>query len=374
MYRLKRTQIFLLLLVFSFATTAIGQILPLSKNTEVSILTCGTGSEIYSLFGHTAIRIKDTENQIDEVYNYGTFDFSTPNFYLKFVKGDLQYLETSCTFEEFFQEYLYEKRSVEEQVLNISTKQKQALFDYLNASLQSEERFYTYKFIDKNCTTMVINVINKILGKEIIVKTSRSEKTYREILFPYFDGLFFEQLGTSIIFGTKVDSKGEQLFLPSELQESIKTLSYNNQPLCKENRKILEFNSQQAPFSWWNNYYAFSLLFVLVLIANKNTLYKTYFIVLGMLGLFFIFAGFYSLHKELANNYNILLFNPILFLVVYFQIKNNRKGVLYTSLLSILCLISYVFILFDKAYLVIVLPLIITSAVGLAKLALKNKN
>jgi len=374
MYRLKRTQIFLLLLVFSFATTAIGQILPLSKNTEVSIITCGTGSEIYSLFGHTAIRIKDTENQIDEVYNYGTFDFSTPNFYLKFVKGDLQYLETSCTFEEFFQEYLYEKRSVEEQVLNISTNQKQALFDYLNASLQSEERFYTYKFIDKNCTTMVINVINKILGKEIIVKTSHSEKTYREILFPYFDGHFFEQLGTSIIFGTKVDSKGERLFLPSELQESIETLSYNNRPLCKENRKILEFNSEEVPFSWWNNYYAFSLLFVLVLIANKNTLYKTYFIVLGMLGLFFIFVGFYSLHKELANNYNILLFNPILFLVVYFQIKNNRKGIIYTSIMSILCLLAYVIILFDKAYLVIVLPLIITSAVGLIKLALKNKH
>ena len=374
MYRLKRTQIFLLLLVFSFATTAIGQILPLSKNTEVSIITCGTGSEIYSLFGHTAIRIKDTENQIDEVYNYGTFDFSTPNFYLKFVKGDLQYLETSCTFEEFFQEYLYEKRSVEEQVLNISTNQKQALFDYLNASLQSEERFYTYKFIDKNCTTMVINVINKIIGKEVIVKNTKEDRTYRTILFPYFEGHFFEQLGTSIIFGTKVDSKGERLFLPSELQESIKTLSYNNQPLCKENRKILEFNSEEVPFSWWNNYYAFSLLFVLVLIANKNTLYKTYFIVLGMLGLFFIFAGFYSLHKELANNYNILLFNPILFLVVYFQIKNNRKGIIYTSIMSILCLLAYVIILFDKAYLVIVLPLIITSAVGLIKLALKNKH
>ena len=374
MYRIKQTLRYSFLIVILFTNHVIGQILPLSENTEVSIITCGTGSEIYSLFGHTAIRIKDAENQIDEVYNYGTFDFSTPNFYLKFVKGDLQYLETSCTFEEFFQEYLYEKRSVEEQVLNISTPQKQALFDYLNASLQSEERFYTYKFIDKNCTTMVINVINKILGKEIIVKTSRSEKTYREILFPYFDGLFFEQLGTSIIFGTKVDLKGERLFLPSELQESIKTLSYNNQPLCKENRKILEFNSEQAPFSWWNNYYTFSLLFVLVLIANKDSLYKTYFIVLGMLGLFFIFAGFYSLHKELANNYNILLFNPILFLVVYFQIKNNRIGILYTSLLCILCLIAYVIILLDKAYLGIVLPLIITSAVGLVKLVLKNKN
>jgi hypothetical protein len=307
------------------------------------------------------------------VYNYGTFDFDTPNFILKFVKGDLQYLETSCTFEEFFQEYLYEKRSVAEQVLNISTSQKQALFDYLNASLQSEERFYTYKFIDKNCTTMVINAINKILGKEVIVKNTKEDKTYRDILFPYFEGHFFEQLGTSIIFGTKVDLKGEELFLPAELQESIKTISYNNKPLCKENKKILVFEKEEVPFSWWNNYYAFSLLFGFVLIANKTAIYKTYFIALGMLGLFFLFAGFYSLHKELANNYNILLFNPILFLVVYFQIKNNRNLILYSSILSILCLLIFVFILFDKAYLGIVLPLIITSAVGLVKLALKNK-
>ncbi|MEY3498785.1 MAG: hypothetical protein RL308_454, partial [Bacteroidota bacterium] len=183
MYRIKHIQIFLLLLFFTFASTANGQILPLSKNTEVSILTCGTGTEVYSLFGHTAIRIKDVDNYIDQVYNYGTFDFSTPNFYLKFVKGDLQYLETSSSYGDFFQEYLYEKRSINEQVLNISQEQKQQLFDYLNASLKSDERFYTYKFIDKNCTTMVINTINKILGKEIIIKTSNSEKTYREILF-----------------------------------------------------------------------------------------------------------------------------------------------------------------------------------------------
>lgn len=372
MYRIKQTLLYSFLIVILFTNKVIGQILPLSENAEVSIITCGTGSEIYSLFGHTAIRIKDTENNIDEVYNYGTFDFDTPNFILKFVKGDLQYLETSCTFEEFFQEYLYEKRSVSEQVLNISTSQKQALFDYLNASLQSEERFYTYKFIDKNCTTMVINAINKILGKKVIVKNTIENKTYRAILFPYFEGHFFEQLGTSIIFGTKVDLKGEELFLPAELQESIKTISYDNRPLCKANRKIMEFEKEEVPFSWWNNYYAFCLLFSLVLIANKNAIYKTYFIVLGMLGVFFIVVGFYSLHKELANNYNVLLFNPILFLVVYFHIKNNRKGILYSSIFSILCLLVYVFILLNKPYLVIVLPLIITSAVGLVKLILKN--
>jgi hypothetical protein len=136
----------------------------------------------------------------------------------------------------------------------------------------------------------------------------------------------------------------------------------------------MEFEKEEVPFSWWNNYYAFCLLFSLVLIANKNAIYNSYFTALGMLGLFFIVAGFYSLHKELANNYNILLFNPILFLVVYFQIKNNRKWVLCSSILSVLCLLAYVYILFDKAYLGIVFPLIITSSVGLIKLALKNKN
>ena len=372
MYRIKQTLLYSFLIIILFTNKVIGQILPLSENTEVSIITCGTGAEIYSLFGHTAIRIRDADNQIDEVYNYGTFDFSTPNFYLKFVKGDLQYLETSCTFEEFIQEYLYEKRSVDEQILNISISQKQALFDYLNASLKSEERFYTYKFIDKNCTTMVIDAINKILGKEVIVNNTKADKTYRNILFPYFEGHFFEQLGTSIIFGTKVDLKGEELFLPAELQESIKTISYNNKPLCKENIKIVEFEKEEVPFSWWNNYHAFTLVLVLVLLTNKSAIYKTYFIALGLLGLFFIFAGFYSLHKELANNYNILLFNPILFLVVYFQFKNNRKYILYSSMFSILCLLFYVFILLDKPYLIIVLPMIITSTVGLVKLVLKN--
>ena len=163
------------------------------------------------------------------------------------------------------------------------------------------------------------------------------------------------------------------MFLPAELQESIKTISYNNKPFCKENRKIMEFEKEEVPFSWWNNYYAFSLLFGFVIVANKNAIYKTYFIALGMLGLFFIVAGFYSLHKELANNYNILLFNPILFLAMYFQIKNNRKGILYSSILSILCLLAYVFILFDKAYLGIVLPVIITSSIGLIKLINRNR-
>ena len=363
----------LFILLSLFTSKANSQTITLSNNAEVSVLTCGTGTEIYSLFGHTAIRIKDSKNFVDQVYNYGTFDFSTPNFYLKFIKGDLQYLETSCTFEEFFQEYLYEKRSIDEQILNLPQDKKQALFDYLNSSLQSDERFYTYKFIDKNCTTMVVNTINKIIGKPIIGIYTNIAPSCRKILYPYFNDNFYVQLGTSIIFGSKVDLQSDQVFLPSELYDNIQDLKFNNQPICKENKKILEAQKVETPFSWWNNFYTFSLFFIALLLLNKTPIYNAYFILLGLLGLFFIFAGFYSLHSELVNNYNILLFNPILFSVIYFQIKNNKKWILYSSIFSLICLFFYILILINKPYFGIVTPLIITSGVGLSKLLLKNR-
>ena len=77
----------------------------LSKEAEISVLTCGTSTEVYALFGHTAIRVKDKANGIDVVYNYGAFDFSTPNFIGRFVKGDLQYFVTNGSYIDFYYNY-----------------------------------------------------------------------------------------------------------------------------------------------------------------------------------------------------------------------------------------------------------------------------
>src|SRR5690606_20115368 len=134
-------------------------------------------------------------------------------------KGDLQYFVTSDSFEDFIYSYNYEQRSVWEQQLAMTPMQKQQLLDELNATMASEKRFYTYKFIDRNCTTMVVELINRILGNQVLTKIKDTDLTYREVLFPYFDNHFYEQLGTSIIFGTKVDQKAEKIFLPIELLE-----------------------------------------------------------------------------------------------------------------------------------------------------------
>lgn len=366
---LKKIPFFILL--FLTINLSFAQNLLLSQETKVSVLTCGTGNESYSLFGHTAIRISDPSNNIDAVYNYGAFDFNTPNFVLKFIKGDLQYFAVVHSYTDFINEYQYEKRSVYEQELNIPFTLKQKLFDNLNTSLASGESHYTYKFIDKNCTSMVVDIINKTLDTTAIVKNADTDITYRTILFPYFDNHFYEKLGTSIIFGKKVDGLGTQIFLPFELQKSLKQVIYKNHPLAKENKTILEF-SKEVTGSWWNNVYTYLLFLAFIIGINKKPVAAFYLTIMALLGLFFVFAGFYSFHKELAYNYNILLFNPTLLSLLYFYHTKNNKWLYNLALFNLLSLAIYLVILINKAHLWIVLPLVITSTVLLVRLAIQN--
>jgi hypothetical protein len=367
---LKKITFFAFLL--ASATISFGQNAILSKNAKVSVLTCGAGNESYSLFGHTAIRITDSEHFIDLVYNYGAFDFNTPNFVAKFIKGNLQYFAVAHSFSDFINEYNYDKRSVYQQELNIPFNLKQKLFDNLNSSLASGESHYTYKFIDKNCTSMVVDIINKTLDTLAIVKNTDTNITYRTILYPYFDHHFYEKLGTSIIFGRKVDRMGTQIFLPLELHKSLKKVQFNNQLLVKENKILLEFN-ETPPSSWWNNCYSYLLLLGTIVVVNKKSINQLYLFTMGFLGLFFLFIGFYSSHQELGYNYNVLLFNPATLALLYFSYIKNNKWIYILSLFNLAALLIYLFILINKNHLLIVSPMVLTSGIILGRLAIKNK-
>jgi hypothetical protein len=351
--------------------SSFGQDRILSKNTRVSIITCDTGNESYSLFGHTAIRITDLQNNLDLVYNYGAFDFATPNFVAKFAKGDLQYFAVVNAFPDFMNQYTYEQRSVYEQELIVPLVYKQKLFDNLSTSLASSESYYTYKFIDKNCTSMVVEILNKTLGSQIIVKKTDTDISYRSILYPYFDNSFYEKLGTSIIFGKKVDEYGTKIFLPLELHKSLKQVQFKNHLLCKESRTLLQFK-KELPNSWWDTIYTCLLALGLILILNRKSIDQFYILIMGLLGLFFGFMGFYSFHEELAYNYNILLFNPALLILYYLMLRKNKKWIINLSVFNILSIGVYLIIMINKAHLLIVLPLMLTSLILLIKIAIKN--
>lgn len=364
--------IVLLLTLLSVSVKTFAQI-QLSDQANVSLLTCGPGDEMYSVFGHTAIRVYDPATRFDVVYNFGSFDFDTPNFYGKFVKGDLQYFVTTGSFEDFVYTYVYYKRDVFEQVLNLTQVQKQNIVNELNSIILSEKRFYTYQFIHRNCTTMVADIINRHINPQISLEITNKGKTYREILFDALHDHYYENLGISLVFGHKTDEVAQKLFLPDELMEGISTTKTVLGPLAASTL-IVNKVSEENNMSLWNNIYTLSAVCLLLIFLSKKELVQRSFLAIsGLLGIFFCFVAFYSSHPELKLNYNILLINPLFLLLLCLTYTRKTKAILITSYASLAFVAAYLVIMFNKPHLVLVLPLIVLTAIMLLRIVFVNR-
>ncbi len=358
--------IFVLIIFVSIAASS--QAPKLSNDATISVFTCGRGEELYSTFGHTALRVKDDANQLDVVFNYGTFDFRTENFYLKFVKGDLQYFLSVSSYEDFIIQYQIEKREVIEQTLNLTIQQKQKIFDALNNNIFSTDKYYTYKFIDRNCTTMVADKINEIVSGKKITKIDDKSISYRSLLYPYFENYFWYKLGINIIFGAKTDEKAEKLFLPVELMNSLNVIQHDNHKLVLSTKKLVNGETKNVEFSFFNSIYFVIFLLLLIVSTNKNWVYKSFLFLCGLLGLFLCLVGLYSEHQEVLWNYNALLFNP-LFLLLPFVGNKLSKRLIFILLAMIFI---YSLFMFNKPHLVVMLPFIIVIIFMLMKLNGRN--
>src|SRR5690606_19067908 len=127
----------------------------------------GPGERLFEAFGHSAVRVKDPLHHIDFVYNYGTFNFNQPNFYINFAKGYLEYYLSKTTFDRFEQVYRYYNRSISEQVLNLSYPQKQEIFFFLEQNALPENRYYFYDYLYDNCSTRIRDAFEEVLGKAL---------------------------------------------------------------------------------------------------------------------------------------------------------------------------------------------------------------
>ncbi len=360
-------------LVFLISFSGFSQYYKLTNKAKISVLTCGSGNELYSIYGHTGLRVLDPENNLDIVFNYGNFDFRTENFYLKFVKGNLQYFVSACSFEDFMYEYKETNRQVWEQNLLISNFQKQKLFEEINKTLFSEEKFYTYKFIDKNCTTMVLDKVNNIFGSPIVTKKTNTDVSYRTVLYSFLDNHFWENFGINIIFGHKVDNNATKLFLPEELMNNISTSKFNNKPIAEKATILNKKRIETTNFSFWNSIYPYCIFLIMIALLNKKPINLIYLLVLGLIGIFFSTVSIYSQHQEIYWNYNVLLFNPSLLILVYFIIQKKQKWIKRLCYFNLICLVIYFLTLLNKAHLVMMLPMILCSGIILYRINLSNK-
>src|SRR5665648_948382 len=151
-----------------------------ADSTDVYLLTCAPGTESYSIYGHTALRIVIRGQNFDRVYNWGIFDFSTPNFTFRFAKGKLDYMLGAYEYKDFLNEYLSEGRSVWSQKLNLTVPEKEKLFELINENLKPENIKYRYDFFFDNCATRIRDIVEKAAVDTVFYGEKKKSRTFRQ--------------------------------------------------------------------------------------------------------------------------------------------------------------------------------------------------
>ncbi|HCY43624.1 MAG TPA: hypothetical protein DHV48_20185 [Prolixibacteraceae bacterium] len=332
----------------------------LSPDANISILTCNPGTEVYSMYGHTAIRVSDPATGLDAVFNYGVFSFEAPNFLYRFAKGQTDYLMVGQKFSSFLPEYEKDKRSVYEQVLNLSPEGKIRLFEALLENARPENREYRYNFFMDNCATRVRDMIERNAAGTIRFNDDRPTKTYRDLIKEFHHSFRWIDLGIDLLVGKKADepvSASGQMFLPEYLQNQFVgaeiTIDGKTQPLVLETRTLVEYPNTKLNSNLPWPAIVFGLLFLLVAgisirdyFRKKNSDWLDYWLfgLTGFAGLIIGWFTLYSEHPAMSPNYNLLWAFPLnLFFAFVWRFKKWRtKTKLYFWLIGALLLISFV--------------------------------
>jgi len=345
-----------LLLFLSLGCFCRGQNAPiLSPASEISLLTCSPGEELYSLFGHSAIRVTDPVQGIDVVFNYGTFTFDE-NFYFNFAMGKLNYKLSIAPFEDFIEEYQYFNRGVIQQNLALDSTQKQAVFDFLNWNYQPENRYYLYDFFYDNCSSRLRDVLEKTLDGHLTWSDLQQEDkpSFRDLIDPYLVYHPWGDFGIDLGLGTpcdKVPSSREYMFLPDELMRGYDHATLDGTALVKEKIELLPAAGLRYRWSLFDPVPLFWLLFGIVAVLSaigwrKGRLFLSIdiflFIVIGALGCLIFFLWFITDHTATANNLNILWAWPFHILAIpllFFRRARKTYFLIYGSVLvlTLLC-------------------------------------
>ena len=226
------------LLLLLLAAPASAQGVGLSDSVRVSLLTMLPGDEVYSLFGHSALRIHDDASGLDRTYNYGTFSFEQPYFVLRFLRGSLDYQLDTAPFADELAKYQYLRRPIIEQTLALSPDQARALYDALEVNALPENRAYRYDFFWDNCSTRLIDMVDGAArtpgGPGVTLPPVDSARTFRELLDPYLVATPAVREGLHLALGAPGDRAAtarEETFLPIELAAQFDRASIGDRPL-----------------------------------------------------------------------------------------------------------------------------------------------
>lgn len=328
----------LLLLPFQVKATA-------EDSVRISLLTCSPGQEIYSLFGHTAIRYEDPARGIDRVFNYGMFSFDTPNFVWRFVKGETDYQLGICDYVYFEAEYAMRGSSVYQQTLNLLPEEKQLLLSILAENYLPENRTYRYNFFFDNCTTRARDKIQESIQGKLEYNKDERRLSYRDIVHQYTKGYPWSEFGIDLCLGSKADELADyrqKMFAPFYLLHAADSAMIignadSTRAFVLESVEVVKASDtgmQENGSGWMTPMMSALLVLIVTLMVSgygvrKNKMLWGWDILLfgaaGLAGCVIAFLVFFSVHPAVSPNYLLFVLNPIHLFYLPFMIYRTVK-------------------------------------------------
>lgn len=333
--QLKKIIPFLFLAVATLGFTQETVLSPLSK---ISLLTVGTGDELYSKFGHSGFRIQDPTLGVDRIYDYGGFDFDPPGFYVKFARGKLNYRMSGYKTEGFIEGYKTENRWVKEQTLNLSQAERNEIFTFLQNNYRKENRYYLYDFLFDNCATKIPEVLKNALGDKLKFSYPHLEETFtfRQLIHQSLDENAWATFGIDLALGSIIDRKAtpwEHQFLPLYVDKQMSNTTINGKAFVL-NEKLLV---KEKPIDK-NVLFLLTPLFWLIVFMTsivvityfdhkkkKRTRWLDFslFFITGAAGLLIFFLWFMTDHVFTKTNFNLLWAFPLNFILAFILTKRK---------------------------------------------------
>ena len=310
-----------------------------SDSIRLSLLTCAPGTEIYALFGHSAIRYEHPALQRDWVFNYGMFSFSEPNFVMRFVKGETDYQLGVIPYSYFEAEYAERGSSVYQQVLNLTAEEKVNLVKALQENYLPANRVYRYNYFYDNCTTRARDKIEECIDGKVVYATPTHEVTFRDIIHEYTEGHEWSEFGIDLCLGADADKPidlRQQMFAPFYMLEAARGAMIQRGdtlvPLVKEEFKVVDVLRTPEPGFPLSPMAGACVLLAITLVVVGVGVRKGHiscvwdgflFGLQGIGGCVIAFLFFFSIHPTVGSNWMLVLLNPIPLFYLPFMIYQS---------------------------------------------------
>jgi hypothetical protein len=338
---LRRFTYLLVLVVYTFPLAALTS--P-GEEAKISLLTCSPSDEaVFTVYGHTAIRVCDPAAKVDIVFNYGIFDFNTSNFVYRFVKGETDYKLGISTFETFLAEYGMRGSGVREQVLNFMPEEKKRIWEALRINALPENVTYRYNFFFDNCATRPATLIENCVTGKVVYHHEPAHKTFRELINYFMRNQPWLVFGCQLVLGSPTDriaTRHEELFLPLLLEKAFDKATIvspegQERPLISAKNILLKDYPEvvgKTIFTPW--IISLICLLITILITLWEWWKKAYcwpvdyilFTLAGLSGTVLFFLAFVSEHPATWPNWLIIGLHPFHLLgVVFFAVKKLGK-------------------------------------------------